>query len=112
MADIPKTLPPGGNADAGAALVWTAATGADQETAFHRGDLLLALNGDGAQQTVTVYSAPDEQGRVNNVTQIVAAGASYLFGPFPPLGWRQANGKLKFKATDTDVKFAVVRQRP
>lgn len=110
MADLTKTTPPGGNADAGVAITFTAATTTDQEAAFSSGDYLIAWNSGASPRTVTVYSAPaPRSGRLNDITaEAIAAGAHRIYGPFDRAGWRQANGKLKFKASHADVQFAVV----
>lgn len=114
MADIPKTLPPGANADAGVALTWTAATTSDQTIAHDPGDLILAWNTHASTgSTVTVTSAPaPETGRINNITaEAIAAGAIRVYGPFPRAGWAQSTGKLLVKASDASVTFAVLKPR-
>jgi hypothetical protein len=115
MADIPKTTAPGANGDAGAAIVWTAATTSDQEIAFDPNDLVLMWNTHASTgYTGTVYSAPaPETGRINDITaDAIAAGAIHLFGPFPRAGWAQANGKLKVKANNAAVMIGVLKPRP
>src|SRR5687767_10119504 len=101
MADITATTPPGDRADAGDAITFTAATTSDQEAAFQSGDYLLAWNSGASGRTVTVYSAPaPDSGRTNDITaEAIAAGAIRVYGPFERAGWRQSNGKLKFKAS-------------
>lgn len=111
MADVTRTARPGGYADAGAAIALTAATNADQECADYRfgSDLLVAVNTGAASHQVTVYSAADRMGRSNDLgPETIAAGAVRIYGPFPAAGWRQANGKLKLKGNNAEVKFGVI----
>ena len=113
MADITKTLAPGDTLDAGRAITFTVATTGDQEAAFAEGDTLIAWNTGAGAHTVTVYSAPDPiSGRTNDITaESIAPGAIRRYGPFRSRGWKQSNGKLKFKANHAEVKFAVLSQR-
>lgn len=110
MADITKTQAPGRNADAGALVIWTVATGADQEAAFDEGAVLHAKNTGAGAPTVTVYSAPGKlTGRIDNITaEAIAAGAQRVYGPFTKDGWQQANGKLKFLGSTADISFAIL----
>lgn len=94
-------------------FVWTAA-GAD----FADGagftltgkEIVLVHNLNAGAQTVTFDSVIDEQGRSGPITAYSVGISEYaMFGPFQNTGWRQADGKLYFATTATDVAFAVIR---
>lgn len=112
MADITATKPAGTSATDGVVVTTTAATTSDQEAAFVEGMYLLARNSGASSRTVTVYTAPSpDSGRTADIADSVAAGATALYGPFTARRWRQANGKLKFKATHAEVLFAAILPR-
>lgn len=97
---------------AGAAdLTMTAADVANYEqTAFTGAELIIAFNGNGGAQTVTVESIADANGRTGDITTYsIGAGEYAVFGPFDLDGWRQSGGKLYFKASSADVDLGVVR---
>lgn len=112
MALLPRTTPPGSNADAGVAVTFTAATAsADDTITFGAGDVILAWNSGGSSRTVTIYSAPDPTGRIDDITaESIAAGAHRVYGPFKTIGWRQSDGTLKVRASHADVRFAILRR--
>jgi hypothetical protein len=61
-------------------------------------------------QTVTITSAPDPQGRTQDVTAYsLGAGEFAAFLPSQLPGWRQADGNLYAVGGTTDIKFAILR---
>lgn len=110
MADITKTKLASVNLDAGVALTFTAADTTDQTAVFKRGDVLIAWNAGLSTRTVTVYSAPERTSRrVDDITaESIGAGAIRAYYIDRLDGWKQSTGKLKFKASHADVKFAVL----
>ncbi len=75
------------------------------------GDEEIILNNTGVSAyTVTVTSVADSLGRTKDIaTYSIAAGAIARFGPFPPHGWKDANGKIKFTVSNALVYVGVVR---
>lgn len=72
-------------------------------------ELLIVNNTDAGIQTVTVNSVGDPQGRTGDITAYSLPIASFaVFGPFPVLGWRQADGNLYYQSSAITVKFAVI----
>lgn len=98
------------NSDAGAAATPTAADAVNfNQATFVDGMRLIAYNSGVGAQTVTITSAPDTLGRTNDITaEAIAAGAHRQYGPFSRQGWKQADGKLYFAASDADVEFIVL----
>lgn len=112
MADITATIPTGTTASDGAVATMTAATTSDQEAAFEEGMYLIARNSGASSRLVTVYTAPaPDSGRTAHIAANILAGAIKVYGPFTARRWRQANGKLKFKAAHADVLFTPLHKK-
>jgi hypothetical protein len=94
-----------------AALALTAADVANGNAAACTGREILVVQNTGAGAgTITVTSAPDALGRIGDITaySLPAAGFAVL-GPFPTVGWQQADGSLYFTASAITMLVAVVR---
>ena len=110
VQDVPGKYP--GSIGAGAAdFTWTLADIVDKNSFPCTGrEILLVRNDDVSPQTVTINSVADPYKRTQDITAYSLAAADYaFFGPFPVVGWRQADGHVYFEASDVDVFFAVVR---
>lgn len=58
--------------------------------------ILQVTNGSMSDKTVTVISVPDEAGRTGNLAQVMAAGTTYIFGPFRQAWWNQTTGDVGY----------------
>ena len=107
MATLAVQSSPG---KAAALLALTAASAADEFDNDGR-TVLFIKGGVAPTGTVTVSSTPCSHGRSNeDVTQVVAATAEYLMGPFPPAQYNDANGKVQIAtAPTTDIEFAAIK---
>ena len=75
-------------------------------------ELLLVRNDNAGAQTITIDAVADKfrRGAANWIaTYSIGIGEYAVFGPFPPTGWRQADGQLYFDVTAADLSFAVIR---
>ena len=91
---------------------WTAADVANKNSTTSTGREMLVINntGGGSAYTVTVTSLADDLGRTGDITTYSVGNGLYsILGPFPTRGWKQADGKLYFEASNAAVKFIVVR---
>jgi hypothetical protein len=115
--DLTKTTPLGGYptlplvADSADAVFTAADVGNKNQFTFESGDLVLAWNSGASPYTVTLTSIADARKRTGDVTAYsLAAGDVAVFGPFDSEGWRQADGKFYLEASNTAVKFAIIRK--
>lgn len=71
-------------------------------------EILLLQNTDVGATTVTITSQADQYNRLGTITtySIPASGFAW-FGPFPPAGWNDSNGRLNIVTSDVDLKIAV-----
>ncbi len=109
---ITPTVAPGPYAAAGIALNLQASDAGNHNYAPSTGrDLIVAYNTEvSTVRHVTINAAPDTFGRsVDIATEAIAAGAVRVWGPFPALGWKQADGSLYFTSDNASVKFAVIQ---
>ncbi len=113
--DIPLTRLPrnGGGVDN---IAFTAGDAANGMQFDNDGKvILLVLNADNAQHTVTVESVKDRTGRVDNKLVTIAAAAGALsgassYGPFKPGLFNQAGGtKVFLDLSSANLKLAAVR---
>lgn len=73
-------------------------------------ELLIVQNTGGGAGTFTITSAPDERGRVGDITTYsVGVGLFSVWGPVPLLGWRQTDGQIYLTPSAATMKFAVIR---
>lgn len=72
-------------------------------------EILLVQNKNAGAQTVTISSVKDERGRTGDVTSYSLGIGEFMAICLPTRGFRQADGKLYFAASATDVAFAVLR---
>ena len=102
---------PGAYAGAGVVAAATAADVANGNAVkLSGGEILVARNSGAAGHTVTISSVADDQGRTGDITaESIAAGATHIFGPFQPRGWKQNDGNLYFSANHAEVLFTVIK---
>jgi hypothetical protein len=74
-------------------------------------ELVFVYNGAGTTETVTIDSTDDYPYlRESDLTSYSMATGDYAcFGPFKPLGWRQADGKLYINCSHASMKIGVVQ---
>jgi hypothetical protein len=92
-------------------LPMTAADVANKnEVVATNNDLIIAHNTGGSAYTVTVTSVADPSfGRTGDIAAYsVGAGEYAAIGPMKNAGWKQADGKLYFEASNAAVKLGVV----
>lgn len=81
----------------------------------HGREMVIFQNGDASSATVTVTAAAaDNFGIVStahDITQTVAAGDTFVFGPFDVARFNDSNGQVKVTSSNTNsaVKIGVVR---
>ena len=110
VQDVPGKYP--GSIGVNAAdFTWAAADIVDQNSFPCTGrEIVLVRNDNVGPQTVTINSVADPYKRTQDVTAYsVGIGEYAFFGPFPVVGWRQADGNVYLEASAADVFFAVVR---
>lgn len=92
----------------------TAADVANGNQTPHTGrEVLFFQNTNAGAQTVTVSSAVDPQNRTADITAYSLPAASFaVLGPFPLVGWKQADGNLYFSASHANILCAVFRMPP
>ena len=90
---------------------WTAADPTNADVApFTAGMVVLARNVHITDPfTVTFTSEPDRHGRTEDISQAIAAGEYFAFGPFTKEGWKAGSGNLNFSAPDASIEFAVIK---
>lgn len=82
----------------------------DNETRLTGREIILARNTGSNPHSVTITSVSSPYGRTGDITQAVAGGAMYVFGPFGQTeAWAQTDGTIYFEADDDEVEFAVIR---
>jgi hypothetical protein len=78
-----------------------------EQVAFTGVERIIAINTGASPYTVTVDGVK-VKGRAGSITAYsIAAGAIAIIA-LPTDGWRQADGKLYFEASNVAVKFAVI----
>jgi hypothetical protein len=111
---MPRTLgtpltAPGTTDTDGTTVVFTAVDNANGDAVVASGnDLILVRNPTGGALLVTIGSAPDPFGRVGDHSFSIPATTIRVFGPYPPTGWRQADGRLYINGA-TGLEYAVIR---
>lgn len=113
-AQVPTPVLAGALAADAAKLTWTAADATNFQMTDHTGnELILAWNQSAdTDRTVTIETVADDLGRTGDIAAYNVDFASIsVLGPFPLEGFRQSNGKLNFKASHADIKFAVIKLR-
>lgn len=108
---LTKTAAPGGYTDAGVVVAETAADVANMnQFILTENEVIVARNAGVGAQTVTITSTADPYNRTNDITaHSIAAGAIAVFGPFPAIGWKQADGMLYLQASSADIKFSIIK---
>lgn len=77
------------------AIAWTAANASNTFTMPITGrELLLVRNTGASPASVTIKGVADSLGRAADAIHSLAAGEVKVFGPFPRVGWAQADGLL------------------
>lgn len=81
------------------------------ETRLTGREMILARNTHASTTyNVTITSVASPYGRTGDITQAVAPGEVYVFGPFQQTdGWGQTDGAIYFEGDNTEIEFAVVR---
>jgi hypothetical protein len=108
---LTKTVAPGPDPAAGVAVTETAEDVVNHsQFAWTGGELILVHNTHATTTwTYTLTSAPDERGRVKDITtQSIVAGAFHVIDPLSAAGWRQSDGNVYLTASDATVKFGVI----
>jgi hypothetical protein len=75
-------------------------------------EILLINNGTGSPVTVTFTSAPDDQGRSQDITAYsipISTLAYFTGGLTNSRGWKQSDNTVQFKVTGTGSSCAVLR---
>lgn len=110
---LTKIQAPGSYPTAGVVVTFTAYDATNKNDFNMTGDDLLLIRNDHAStaKTFTLNSVADEMGRTRNIAaQSLAAGVTYVVGPFTnKVGWAQTGNKLHFEGEDNNIKFAVIK---
>lgn len=109
---IPVTDAPGEYSHAGTIFTWTAGDSVNNNAfVLTGGEIVLARNTHATvNQTVTIVSSATPFGRTKDITTFtIAFGAFALFGPFPRVGWQQADGRLWLNPSDATVQFLIIK---
>lgn len=96
---------------AGIAVTMTAADVANMNQASFTGsEIIIAHNTGGSAYTVTITSAADPYNRTKDITtESIAAGEVRVYNLRAAPGWQQSDGKVYFQASNTLVKFGVIK---
>lgn len=71
-------------------------------------EIIIARNSGAGARTVTITSVA-VNGRTGHITaDSIAAGATHVYGPFNPNGWKQTDGMIYFEAEHAEVLYTVI----
>lgn len=101
----------------GSALTEDQSDGSNEHMFANTGnEYLIVRNNDGALTcAVEIVSTEDDYGRTVTISENVAAGEMWAFGPFNPARWNQKTGNDRGKVyvnvdqSDADITLAVFR---
>ena len=107
----PKGPFPGTIAPLDLDFIFTAADDVNLDDFVFTGrELILINNTTGGALTITLTSAPDPQGRTEDIAiYSVGAGLFSQFWAGSKIGWDQVGGKFFLEASAVGVEFAIVR---
>ena len=72
-------------------------------------DIIIARNDQAGAQTITIYSAEDPYGLVDDITTYsIGIGEYAIIGPLKVIPWRQADGNMWFATSHADILVAVI----
>lgn len=96
----------------GVAITETAADASNKEQTLCTGrEIIVGRNSGASTRSVTITSKADSKtGRTGDITTTIATGATKMFGPFDPDGFRQASdGMIYFEAAHAEILWHVIR---
>ena len=104
------TTAPGGYSNSGVEVTWDSGDPTnDNKYTLTGAERVLVKNTSGAALDCEFISVDDPYSRDGDFTVEIPAGKTYVFGPFPSIGWRQTDGCFYLNPESADLEIAIVK---